>query len=95
MTATAPRWQLAVPDELHIHPWDEEVAVYDGVAGDTHLLSPIAAAVLLILQRSPATLTELVDELASADDAYPPDELHRYVNLLLGDLCKLGIVEST
>jgi PqqD family protein of HPr-rel-A system len=93
MTATASRWQLAAPDELYVHVWDGEVAAYNGATGDTHLLSPLAAAILQSLQRAPATLTELVEQVTSLDSPYPAHELRRYVDLVLGDLRKLGIVE--
>ena len=93
MTATATRWRLAAPDALHLHRWDDEVAAYDGATGDTHLLSPIAATILQSLRGAPATLTELSERGATLDDTFSPHELRQYVDLALGDLRKLGIVE--
>ena len=90
--------RYAVPaGTLHWRRWDEEMAVYDTASGNTHLLSPAAAEVLLALLDSPEPqdAAALAQQLLCGEDGAPPlDDEVRALHAVLLDLARLGLVNE-
>lgn len=74
----ATQWHITESQRLLFRSWDDHTAVlcYDTLSGDTHLLSPLAAATLRCLQQeSPLCLDALAHHVAAslgteADEAW-------------------------
>jgi PqqD family protein of HPr-rel-A system len=68
-------WALMSSGDVLFRSWDDDglVAVYDGLSGDTHLVSPLAGEILRLLKTGPLTPEMLHRHLAAAfedrDDA--------------------------
>lgn len=82
---------------LHCRRWDDgdEMVVYDPTSGDTHLLSPAAAEVLLALLDSAEALdaAQLAQRLLSGeDDAAPSASDVQALQGVLRQLARLGLV---
>ncbi|NML15622.1 HPr-rel-A system PqqD family peptide chaperone [Azohydromonas caseinilytica] len=90
--------RYAVPaGTLHWRRWDEEMAVYDTASGNTHLLSPAAAEVLLALLDSPEPqdAAALARQLLPGEDGAPPlDDDVRALRAVLQGLAKLDLVNE-
>ncbi|HSH29816.1 MAG TPA: HPr-rel-A system PqqD family peptide chaperone [Thiohalobacter sp.] len=87
------QWQVCGPAGLAWVDWGGEVAVYHRGSGDTHLLDPLAAELLRVLEQQPrssADLVSLLSELVSPEPERPPSAL---VEDILGELKRLNIIE--
>jgi PqqD family protein of HPr-rel-A system len=84
---------------LHWRRWDdEEMVVLDTTSGDTHLLSPAAAEVLLALLDAPQAqdAAQLAQRLLPGEQpgCAAADEDVSALQALLSDLARLGLVHA-
>lgn len=72
-------WELALPrEQLLYEQFDDEIALFDPVTWDTHILTPAGAAIFSELElgpRSTAALQALFFDVASDPDAVELDAL--------------------
>jgi PqqD family protein of HPr-rel-A system len=73
--------------------WDDEVVVFNFASGDTHLLNPVAARALRILEQKPLTAREVSQQLASSDTLPADEQLIEHVENLLSRLDEMGLIE--
>jgi PqqD family protein of HPr-rel-A system len=86
------RYRLAGSRELKLFTFDDEVAAFNPVTWDTHLLDASAAVVLKALARAPAT-SAAIEHLLSADPAASDSDAARLTTALLGELAAVGLIE--
>jgi PqqD family protein of HPr-rel-A system len=86
-------WKVPSKFQLHWRSWDDEFVVYNNGSGDTHLLDPLAAQALQGLVREQASLSELTVKVANSLEIEPDSELSAYLERLLSDFYKLGLIE--
>ena len=75
-----------------IREWDDEIVIYDSRGGDTHLLDPVASAVLASLQRSPQTSGQLVPMMTREFEPAQDVDLVALTKAALVGLRNLGLV---
>lgn len=73
--------------------WDNDVVVFNFASGDTHLLNPVAAHALKILEQKPLNTNELSQQLASSDNLPTDEQLTAHVKDLLSKLDEMGLIE--
>jgi PqqD family protein of HPr-rel-A system len=83
-------WQAA---ELLWREWDGEAIVYGKSSGSTHLLNPMAAEVLRIIETKAKTPLEISHQLASRANVSVDTEVINKVETLLANLDHLGLIE--
>ena len=93
MTKT-PTWRAPSSARLHWRSWDDEFVLYSSGSGDTHLLDPVAAEALRILEIESVSLFELVELVGRSLGIEPDDELASYLEQLIYRLEKLGLIEG-
>jgi len=94
MTSTkAARWKVNSGFPLYWQSWDNEFVVYNSGSGDTHLLDPVAAEALQSLEQESADLSELAGKIAASLKIEPDSEFSAYLEQLLSNLYKLGLIE--
>jgi PqqD family protein of HPr-rel-A system len=89
------KWQVVADNELLFRSWNNEFVVYNGATGDTHLLGLVAAQVMLKLQQMPADSVNLAEWIAPLQQIEPDDEFVIFIEQILMDFDKLGIIERT
>jgi PqqD family protein of HPr-rel-A system len=75
--------------------WGDETVVYDPLSGNTHLIDPVAAAVLDHLARSSGSVTALAGLLLGEFDADCEADVLAAVHAALAKLRDIGLVRST
>ena len=94
MTSTeTARWKVNSEFPLRWRSWDDEFVVYNSGSGDTHLLDPVAAEALQNLEQESADLSELVVRVAVSLEIESDTDFASYLEKLLSDLYKLGLIE--
>ena len=73
--------------------WGEEVVVFNLASGHTHLLNPVAAHALKLLEQKPLSADELSQRLASLDGLASDEQLIEHVKKLLSKLDEMGLIE--
>lgn len=73
--------------------WGDDVVVFNFSSGDTHLLNPVAAQALKILEQKPLNTHELSQQLASSDRLPTDEQLTAHVEDLLSKLDEMGLIE--
>ena len=92
-SAESTRW-LAIPEiTLYWYSWDNEFIVYNSASGDAHLLDQVSAETLKVLERESANLSKLVDMVSASLKIKPDGKLTVYLEKLLSQLAKLGLIE--
>ena len=86
-------WRVPSGFGLHWQSWEDEFVVYNSGSGDTHLFDPIAAKALQSLDKEPASLSELEGRLAASLEIDPDSKLSAYLERLLSDFHRLGLIE--
>ena len=89
----AAKWRLVPGFPLYRHSWDDEFVVYNTGSGDTHLLDPVAAKALQILEDGPVVLSELTGGVAASLEIEGDHRLLAYLERLLSDFRRLGLIE--
>lgn len=87
------KWRAISAQQLHFRSWGDEFLVYNGLSGDTHLLGPVAAQVLLRLQEAPLDAAGLIEVLAPLMQTGEDEALMTEVEHLLVDLGSLELIE--
>ena len=87
------KWRTITGFELLWRVWNDEHIIYHTGSGDTHLLSSDAAKVLRSLQKDAATISDLENKLASVIDVPQDNHLPSYLETIMTDLNKLGVIE--
>lgn len=85
-------WVVPADINLHKRTWGDETVIFHCLSGDVHLLNPIAAEVLNILQESPATCLALSTQIAARFSPEHNEELAEQILNLLFKLDELGLV---
>jgi PqqD family protein of HPr-rel-A system len=75
--------------------WGEDIVVYNFASGNTHLLTPIAAQVLKLIEARPRNCSEIARELSGAVTVSLDDEITQEVQNLLLSLDELGLAHPT
>jgi len=73
--------------------WTDGVVVYNTASGSTHLLNPVAAKVLRLLEDRPLELASITREVALSENVAIDEDLTEQVKKLLSSLAELGLVE--
>ena len=89
----ATRWKVNSEFPLYWRSWGDEFVIYNSGSGDTHLLDPVAAEALQNLEQESADLSELVVRVATSLEIEPDTDFASYLEQLLSDLYKLGLIE--
>ena len=89
--ATDPRWRACHPTIRSV-PLDDELAVFNPVSWETHLLNPGGAQVFEVLLERAASIRELRAELEAlrADEGEPIRD--EQIEALLAELEDLGLI---
>jgi PqqD family protein of HPr-rel-A system len=88
-------WALRLRHSLMHRTWGDETVVYEPLSGNTHLLDPVAAAVLDHLGASDATATAIAESLLAEFGAESGDDVLAAVRAALARLRDIGLVRST
>jgi PqqD family protein of HPr-rel-A system len=88
------KWQLISNQAVKLRSWDTEFVVYNSLSGDTHLIGPTAAHILIRLQQAPTDAGSLADVLSRAWQVDPSEELVLQIDEILADLHKLALIEE-
>ncbi len=93
---TTTTWLVNPANPVHFAAWsgEESVVVYQSTSGDCHLISPMGAVVLELLQAAPC------DEEAIFKDLFPDEEpvesaVATLRSNLLIQLEQLGLIEKS
>lgn len=78
---------------LYLHSWGDEFVVYHSHSGDTHLLGPAAAHILLALQQAPSNSIILSKSLPPLLGVETDDEFILKIDEILADLATLALIE--
>jgi PqqD family protein of HPr-rel-A system len=84
---------LAEGCRLHWKAWDDEFVIFDEGSGDTHLLDPLAAEFLKVLEESPGEVPGLARRLGARLDLARDADLTRRVRELVERFVAVGLVE--
>ena len=88
-------WSLASPEDTLFWSWDDELAVvYNGVSGDTHLVSALAGEILRILKTGSRTPEMLYDHLADAFIDLDTDAALDIIRTMLSQLQDIHLVSG-
>lgn len=85
-------WKVEDGARFHFRRWGDECVAYDNATGDTHLLDPVAAELLLALQQAAATTEELVQRVASRLGTGTGSDLFSALESALGDFERLALI---
>lgn len=92
MTLTDQSWGTVGSLELKWLCYGEEYIVYNVSSGDLHLLNPVAAEALKILEKSKTSLNGLTKQVALKLDIEAGVDLERHIHHFLLKLARLGII---
>lgn len=87
------RYRLRGSGGLKLFTFDDEVAAFNPVTWDTHLLDASAVLVLRILEQGPATSAAIERELSSNRAADGADA-GRLAHALIEQLSSAGLIEA-
>lgn len=73
--------------------WDNEVVVFNAASGSTHLINPIAAKILALLQSRPSSALEIAGNIAAETEVDADEEVLQRVEAVLETLDHLGLIE--
>jgi PqqD family protein of HPr-rel-A system len=86
-------WELALPrEQLLYEQFDDEIALFDPISWDTHILTPAGAAIFSELVLGPRSTAELQALFFDAADDPDAVELGPYFEQALDSLCAAGLV---
>ena len=88
-------WRLNPACALAWRRWDDEWAVFDAGAGDTHQLDAVAAVMLMCFEAAPRSLEALGAEVAAELDLPAGDLLATKLGELVHYFVRLGLLEPT
>ncbi len=85
-------WSTVGSLDLRWHCYEDEYIVYNASSGDLHLLNPIAAQALKILEVSKISLEDLTKQVALQLDIEVGVDLERHIQHFLLKLARLGMI---
>jgi PqqD family protein of HPr-rel-A system len=85
---------LSEGSRLHWKAWGDEFVIFDEGSGDTHLLDPLAAEFLKVLEESPADVPGLARRLGARLDLASDADLTGRVRELVERFVAVGLVEA-
>ena len=94
MEFTKSKWVLCRGRSLLQRTWDEEAVVYDPFSGSTHLLDPVAAAVLHTLSAGDGSVTSITQSLLAEFEADSEEDVLASVHASLAKLQDIGLARS-
>jgi len=86
-------WRVASRTPLRWRGWNGDWVVYHPGSGDTHLLDPLAADALRLLEASPAGVAALIERLAGSAAAPAAEKLGAAVESMLRVFDEVGLIE--
>lgn len=89
----ASRWRLPRGFPIRLQSWDDETVAYHDGSGDTHLLGPVEAAAIRALQRRPANVEGLMQEVAAELNLPADAVLRAHLDALVYEFHKVGLIE--
>ena len=87
-------WAVSPACSLSWRDWGADAVVYDRSSWRTHLLSPLAAAVLACLHDSPHTVDGLAALFAKEMEAEPDGDLRQAVEAALDEFAERLWIEA-
>jgi PqqD family protein of HPr-rel-A system len=73
--------------------WGDESVVFNKSSGNTHLINPIAAKILALLQLQESSAVEISEQVAAEIQLEADEEILHRVEVVLKTLDSLGLVE--
>jgi PqqD family protein of HPr-rel-A system len=86
------RWRVAAASDLHWRHWDDEFVVFNTASGQTHLLNPLGATALRLLE-TPLSVESLCEHLAEVHSIEIDAELQRAVYELVQEMDRIGLID--
>ncbi|MGB5834273.1 MAG: HPr-rel-A system PqqD family peptide chaperone [Thiohalocapsa sp.] len=86
-------WQLVDGTQMRWQAWEGGFSLFHGLSGDTHLLSPLPAELLLRLSRGPLIAVDLADVLADACSVDNNAAWRKKLDILTAELEALELIE--
>lgn len=71
----------------------EEFIIFNRASGSTHLVNPVAAKILSILEQRPCSAQEISRQVSAEIQVESDDEIVQQVELVLEALDDLGLIE--
>lgn len=89
-------WSTAALQPLLFKQWedDEQIAVFNPSAGDTHLVDEFGMALLQSLEAAPQTIEALTAELGDFFEDHNADKIADYIDAALRRFQHVGLVVS-
>jgi PqqD family protein of HPr-rel-A system len=88
------QWRVPPAADLRWREWDDDQSlVYHPPSGDTHLLNPLAAEALKLLERQPSSCAMLVEHVARVFALKAEGDLVRQIEQCLAQFNELGLIE--
>jgi PqqD family protein of HPr-rel-A system len=93
--SSAPHWRSVPVDAITWREWDGEFVVRNERSGSTHLLGPLAGAVLRVLLEAEAGLcvAEIASRLKDPPSAASGSSLNAAIDEILSEFRRLGLAE--
>ena len=85
-------WSLQSTQPVAIRCWDDECVLYDADTGNTFLVTPFAAEVVLRLQQGPVDLPALTFHFAESCAPMSPPEVQKQLESVLEQLQQIALV---
>jgi len=94
--SSAPHWRSVPVDAIVWREWDGELVIRNERSGSTHLLGPLAGAVLRVLLGAEAALSaaDIAARLDDPQNSAADPALHAAVEEVLSEFRRLGLAEA-
>ena len=87
-------WSLGSTDRFVVQTWSDEAVVYDSWSSDTHLLEPLAVAVLHLLGAGRLLRQDILSALSDLFGTLPDDNLAEQTDATLSNLQHIGLIHT-
>jgi PqqD family protein of HPr-rel-A system len=88
-------WRALPRQTVECYSWKDEFVFYNSLAGTTHLLGPLAAQIMFLLQKSSFDSISLVKSLAFNSQGIDDAEHLLQVEEILTELHSLTLIERS
>jgi len=92
-TPIAPKWSATSPNDVLWADWGADFVAYHRPSGKTHLLNAASQLLITRVLSTPRTTSEVVAELASLQSRPIDTAYSESIDILMGRLEQLGLVE--
>ena len=86
-------WTIPLWLNLQWRRWGDEFIVFNPTSGQTHLLNLVAGKALKLLEKSPASPSEVMDRLCETTGVESSTEFLDHLRRLFSEFDDLGLVE--